>query len=122
MKRLIATLAFVALLPAIALAHEPRPGPNGGVMVDAGNYHTELVAGGTETVTVFLFDAADQPVESAGFKANAILVVNAKPARFPLDPAGGQKLVGKAPGPVEKGAKGAVQLTAPDGTTSQAKF
>lgn len=122
MKRLIAMLAFAALLPAIALAHEPRPGPNGGVMVDAGNYHTELLADGTETVTVFLFDAADQPVESAGFKANAILVVDAKPARFVLEPVGGQKLVGKAPGPVLKGAKGAVQLTAPDGTTSQAKF
>lgn len=122
MKRLIAMLAFAVLLPAIALAHEPRPGPNGGVMVDAGNYHAELLADGTETVTVFLFDAADQPVESAGFKANAILVVNAKPARFSLEPAGGQKLVGKAPGPLMKGAKGAVQLTAPDGTTSQAKF
>ena len=48
-------------------------------------------------MTVFLFDAADQPVESAGFKANAILVVNAKPARTPLEPAGGQKLTGKAP-------------------------
>ena len=73
-------------------------------------------------MTVFLFDAADQPVESAGFKANAILVVNAKPARFPLEPAGGQKLTGKAPGPVQAGVKGAVQLTAPDGSTAQAKF
>ena len=91
-------------------------------MVDAGNFHAELLADGTDTVTVFLFDAADQPVESAGFKANAILVVNAKPARFPLEPAGGQKLTGKAPGPVQAGVKGAVQLTAPDGSTAQAKF
>lgn len=122
MKMLINALAFTALMPALALAHEPRPGPNGGLMVDAGNYHTELLADGSETVTVFLFDVADQPVDSAGFKANAILVVNAKPARFPLEPSGGHKLVGKAPGPVAAGVKGAVQLTAPDGTTLQAKF
>lgn len=122
MKQLVATLAFVLLMPTFVLAHDPRPGPNGGIMVDAGSYHAELVADGTDTVTLFLFDAADQPVDSAGFKANAILVVNAKPERFPLEPAGGQKLVGKAPGSVEAGAKGAVQLTAPDGSTAQAKF
>lgn len=122
MKTLIAALALAALMPAVALAHQPRPGPNGGLMVDAGSYHAELLADGSETVTLFLFDVADKPVESAGFKANAIFVVNAKPARFPLEPAGGQKLVGKAPAPVAPGAKGAVQLTAPDGTTAQAKF
>lgn len=122
MKRLTAALAFAFLVPGLALAHAPRTGPNGGVMVDAGNYHAELLADGSETVTLFLYDAADQPIESAGFKANAILVVGAKPARFPLEPAGGQKLTGKSPGPVENGAKGAVQLTAPDGSTAQAKF
>ncbi len=122
MKMLIAALTLSALMPALALAHEPRPGPNGGLMVDAGSYHAELLADGSETVTLFLFDADDMPVESAGFKARAILVVNAKPARFPLEPGGGQKLVGKAPGPVVAGVKGAVQLTAPDGTTAQAKF
>lgn len=122
MKTLITAFALAILLPATALAHQPRPGPNGGLMVDAGSYHAELLADGSETVTLFLFDAADKPVESAAFKANAILIVNAKPARFSLEPAGGQKLVGKAPGPVAPGATGAVQLTAPDGTTAQAKF
>ena len=122
MKKLASALAFALMIAGPAHAHAPRPGPNGGLMVDAGNYHAELLADGTETVTVFLFDVGDQPVESAGFKANAILVVNGKPARFPLEPAGGQKLSGKAPGPVVAGAKGAVQLTAPDGSTAQAKF
>ena len=122
MKIFTAALAFALMIAGPALAHDPRPGPNGGLMVDAGNYHAELLADGTDTVTVFLFDAADQPIESSGFGANAILVVNGKPARFPLEPAGGQKLTGKAPGPVEAGARGAVQLTAPDGSTAQAKF
>ena len=122
MRILAALLALVLMLSGLALAHEPRPGPNGGLIVDAGNYHAELVVDGSDVVTVFLFDAADQPIESAGFKATAILVVNSKPARFALEPAGGQKLTGKAPGPVQAGVKGAVQLTAPDGSTAQAKF
>lgn len=122
MKKFALTLLSALMLPASALAHEPRPGPNGGLMVDAGNYHTELLVDGTETVTLFLFDVADKPVDSAGFKANAILVVNAKPTRFPLEPAGGQKMVGKAPGAVSTGVKGAIQLTAPDGSMVQAKF
>ena len=122
MRMLATVLALLLMIPGVALAHEPRPGPNGGLMVDAGPYHAELLADGSDTVTVFLFDADDQPIESAGFKATAILVVNSKPVRFALDPAGGQKLTGKAPGPVEAGVKGAVQLTAPDGSTAQAKF
>lgn len=123
MRILAATLALFLMISGVTLAHEPRPGPNGGLLVDAGgSYHAELVADGSDTVTLFLFDAADQPIESAGFKANAILVVNAKPVRFALEPAGGQKLSGKAPGPVPAGVKGAVQLTAPDGSTAQAKF
>lgn len=122
MKKLALTLLFALMLSAAALAHQPRLGPNGGLMVDAGSYHTELLADGTETVTLFLFDAEDKPVDSAGFKANAILVVDSKAARFPLEPAGGQKLIGKAPGAVSAGVKGAVQLTSPDGSKVQAKF
>lgn len=122
MRMLAVLLALFLMVPGLAFAHEPRPGPNCGLMVDAGNYHAELVADGSDTVTVFLFDAADQPIDSAGFKATAILVVNSKPARFALEPAGGQKLTGKAPGAVQAGVKGAVQLTAPDGSTAQAKF
>jgi hypothetical protein len=122
MRHLVAVLALLLMIPGLALAHEPRPGPNGGLVVDAGSYHAELVADGSDTVTLFLYDGSDQPIESAGFKATAILVVNSKPVRFALEPAGGQKLTGKAPGPVEAGVKGAVQLTAPDGSTAQAKF
>ena len=122
MKKLITAISLSLLMTGTALAHNPRPGPNGGLMVDAGNLHAELLVDGSDTVALFLFDAADKPVESAGFKANAILVVGGKPARFQLNPAGGQKLTGKAPSPVETGVKGAVQLTAPDGSTAQAKF
>lgn len=122
MKMILAILALCLLLAPGALAHEPRPGPNGGLMVDAGSYHAELLADGTSKVTLFLFDINDKPIESAGFKANAILIINGKPLRFTLEPAGGQILSGEAPARVEPGVKGAVQISLPDGGTVQAKY
>ena len=50
MKTLIAALTLSALMPTLALAHEPRPGPNGGLMVDAGSYHAELLADGSDAL------------------------------------------------------------------------
>jgi hypothetical protein len=120
--RILTTLTLSLLLTTAALAHDPRPGPNGGLMVDAGNMHTELLVNGTEAVTVYLFDVNDVPVDSVGFKANAILIIDGKPARFALEPGGSSILKGQAPGPVAAGVKGAVQITLPDGSTIQAKY
>jgi len=112
----------LTLLGSVALAHEPAQGPNGGLQVDAGAYHAELVADGTPKVMIFLSDAEGKAISAAGFKANAIFVVDGKPQRFSLEPADGAKLVGTAPVGVPAGAKGAVQLTAPSGATGQAKY
>lgn len=122
MNKFLSALGICMLIISPAFAHEPRPGPNGGLMVDAGNYHTELILEGSENVTLLLFDANDQPVESAGFKANAILIINGKAVRFSLQPADGQTMLGKAPSAVEPGVKGAIQITLPDGSAVQAKY
>ena len=124
------TAAAALLVPGLlaaslltAAAHEPRKGPNGGALVDAGaRYHVELVAKGSEDVVVILSDAQDKPLPVAGFKANAILIVAGKAQRFALEPAEGSRLVGKAPVAIPAGTKGAIQITAPDGATAQAKF
>mgnify|MGYP001300149638 CR=1 FL=1 len=124
----IFTAAFIATSVlatsiAAATAHEPRKGPNGGALVDAGrSYHVELITKGGDEVVVILSDLNDKPVSAAGFKANAILIVGGKAQRFVLEPADGSRLVGKAPVAIPAGTKGAVQLTAPDGATAQAKF
>ena len=121
--RLAAAAAALFLVAGSAAnAHEAAKGHNGGLRVDAGAYHTELLVDGTTKVTVFLSDVNDKPIPAAGFKANAILVVDGKSQRFILDPAEGSKLVGIAPVPVRPGVKGAIQLTAPDGSTAQGKF
>ena len=107
----------ISLLASTAFAHEPRKGPNGGALVDAGAYHIEVVGKGT-TVDVFVSDTIDKPVSTAGFKAMAIIVIDGKTQRVVLAPtADGKTLSGIAPAPVAA-IKGAVQLTAPDGTTA----
>lgn len=122
MTRIVAALLGLALASP-ALAHEPRPGPNGGMKVDAGtSHHAELVADGTPSVTVFLYDTNNQPVAAKGYRANAILVVGGATQRFALQPGEANRLIGTAPVPVPAGAKGAVQITGPDGATAQARF
>ncbi len=124
---IIYRLAAVALSILIAtgsaaFAHEAAKGRNGGLRVDAGKYHTELVVDGTPNVVVYLSDVNDKPIPAKDFLANAILIVDGKSQRFPLSPADGSKLIGTAPAAVKPGVKGAIQLTAPDGETVQGKF
>jgi hypothetical protein len=119
MRLISAAVAFV-LLATPVLAHEPRKGPNGGDLVDAGAYHIEVMAKDT-TLDVFISDNIDRPVSAAGFKALAIIVIDGKTQRVALQPTGdSKKLSGNAPAPVAT-VKGAVQLTAPDGTTATAR-
>ncbi len=125
MKRLRSVLMALPLALAFSAplaAHEAAKGHNGGLRVDAGKYHTELLVDGSTTVAVFLSDAEDKPILAAGFRATAILIIDGKPQRIELKPSEASKMVGTAPAPVKTGVKGVVQLTAPDGSTAQGKF
>ncbi len=123
MLRTILAAGLTLALAAPAFAHDPRPGPNGGLKVDAGaRHHAELVANGTPQVVVFLYDQDDKPVPAAGYRATAILVVDGRTQRFPLQAGEANRLTGTAPVSVPAGAKGAVQITGPDGATAQARF
>lgn len=113
--KLLALMLTLGMAPAFA--HEPRKGPNGGALVDAGTYHIEVIGSGT-TLDVIVSDAADKPVPATGFKALAIIVIDGKTQRIPLEPtADGKKLTGTAPA-VLASLKGAVQLTDRDGKTA----
>ena len=116
--------SFIAagiLLPSLAFAHEPRKGPHGGVLVDAGPYHVEVTAKGT-TIDVYVSDGADRPLPATGFKATAILAIDGKPQRIVLGPADSNRLTGQSTIAAQGALKGAVLLTAPDGKTAQAKL
>ena len=114
-------IAAAALAPSWAWAHEPRKGPHGGILVDAGPYHVEVTVKGT-TVDVYVSDGGDRPLPAAGFKATAILAIDGKPQRIVLGPADSNRLTGQSTTPAQGTLKGAVLLTAPDGKTAQAKL
>ena len=113
--------AAVLLAASSAFAHETGNGPNGGRVTDAGKYHVELVAK-DKVVDVYLLDGSEKPVPADGFKATAILVANGKSARIALTPAGASRLTGTSEVPLTSAPKGAVQLTAPDGSTASGRF
>lgn len=115
-----ALLTSLVLAAAPVCAHETA-GKNGGRVTDAGKYHVELVAKG-QTVDVYLLDGSEKPLPASGFKASAILIEGGKPARVALTPADGNRLTGTSEVPLTAAPKGAVQLTAPDGTTASGKF
>jgi len=118
-KSLVLVCALATALPAVA--HEVAKGPNGGRVVEAGEYHVEAVAKGP-VIDVFLTDAADKPVAATGFKGVAILAVGGKSMRITLEPADATRLSGRATSALPHEWNGVVQITAPGGRTAQAKF
>ncbi len=107
--------AFVAagsLVPSWALAHEPRKGPHGGVLVDAGPYHVEVTVKGT-TVDVYVSDGGDRPLPAAGFKATAILAIDGKPQRIVLVPADSNRLTGQSTIAAQGGFEGCCPIDRP---------
>ena len=120
--KLKVVLAAAALLVAGPVsAHEVNSGQHGGPVVEAGSHHVELVVK-ESTVDVFVTDASDKPVETGGFKGIAILTVAGKPQRIVLETKEGGRLSGTSPVALLSQAKGVVQLTAPNGKTSQGRF
>ena len=89
----IVTVAALLAVPSIVLAHAPKIGANGGAQTDAGSFHVEVVPKGT-TLQVFLRDHSDKDVKTDGFKGTAIFVIDGKPQRIPLTPAGENRLSG----------------------------
>jgi hypothetical protein len=120
MKRILLAAA-AALLATTSLAHGPDKGPNGGVQVDAGDHHMELVAEDTK-LAVYLYDRNDKPVDANGARAIGIFVIDGKSLRIELKPDGVNRLAGTAPAKLPPSPKGAVQVTLPDGQGLQAKF
>jgi hypothetical protein len=113
-------IAATLVMTPPALAHEAK-GPNGGRMVDAGEYHVELVVQPAE-VAVYVTDSGERPVATAGFKGTAILMAEGKAQRIALEPGQNNQLTGKSNVALPADVKGAVQLTTPAGKTAQGQF
>jgi hypothetical protein len=121
MKFTIVALASALITAIPGAAHEVEKGPNGGRVVEAGSNHIELVVN-ANGIDVFVTDASDKPVSIDGFKGVAIFTISGKAQRIVLEPKNGARLSGTAPVTLPAQPAGVVQLTAPDGKTTQARF
>jgi hypothetical protein len=126
--KMLAVIAALALVPtgAVYAQHKhshshAEKGRNGGRIVDAGDYHVELVAK-SGALEVYVTDHDDKPVAVKGYKGIAILSVDGKSQRIALEVADDAKLTGKATGNLPAQPKGVVQIIPPNGKTVSAKF
>ncbi len=116
-RRRLAIILGALMVPAAAQAHEPRKGPNGGTVVDAGSYHVEVSGKGT-VLEVYVSDSLDRPLKVSDFKALAIMVIDGKTHRIPMEPAvDGSKFTASAPAAITS-VRGVVQLTDNTGKTA----
>src|SRR5262245_22370866 len=114
----VIVLAAAAIAATPAKPHDAK-GPNGGLLVHAGNYHFELI-GKENSVEVFLTDQQDKPVSTQAFKGVAVIMLQGKSQRVPLEAAGGNKMTGSATAAVPVVPRGVIQITTPNGKTIQA--
>lgn len=121
MFKSLTALAIVGFV-STASAHEVSKGPNGGPVVDVAGHHVEMVAKGTGFV-LYLTDAADKPLSSAGTKSARAIVQDAgKTATVALSAIEPNKLVGVLAQPLGAGARIVVSATLADGHALQARF
>jgi hypothetical protein len=104
-------------------------GPNGGTLRVVGNHHLELVVdppadspSSEQPVLVYLSDHADQPTDSTGFSARAVIVANRERVNVSLEPDGGNRLSGNAVFGQDPDMVVVVTLTTPEQSSEQARF
>jgi hypothetical protein len=95
------------LLPALMLAAaQPvlaqKTGPNGGLLAGKEGHQTELVVSATEVI-VYILDHG-KPHATKGVKIKAVVQHAGKTSNIDLVAAGGNRMVGKLPVPLGKGA------------------
>lgn len=111
----------IASAPGAALAKEghAHAAPNGGQIQQIGSVEGELLVKGSD-VTLFLMDAQEKKVDTAGYAASAsVLAKGNQQKTVELMPAGDNKLAAKIDFPVE--GKFRASLTLKKGSTEIGK-
>ncbi len=116
-----ALLAAALLLPAAALGHGERIGPNGGVVEDAGKYHVELVVKADE-LRAFVTGAGDAKVDTKGAQASATVLAGKDKLTLKLVPAGGNALAAGGRFDTRAGAKVVLSLALPGQPVVSGRF
>ena len=121
LKALVVLVSLTLASGAYAQHKHGEKGPNGGRLVEAGDYHMELFTR-NGVVDVNVMDHDNKPTPTKGYKGIVILSVQGKSQRIVLEPADTSRLSGKAIGALPADSKGVVQITPPNGKTVQARF
>ncbi|MDX2157891.1 MAG: hypothetical protein SFW09_15435 [Hyphomicrobiaceae bacterium] len=119
---LAAALAFAT--PALAHTDSKfTKGPNGGHIVDAGGgtQHLEMVATGGELI-LYVTDADEKPVDTAGGNAEAQVLVAGKTHKVALTPAGGHIMKGKGDFGAKKGMRVILKTSNVGGASHQVRL
>ena len=123
MKKFLAVVALILWSGAAAAQHNhgDTKVPNGGAMQDVAGVHAELVVSGN-TVTINLFDEANNPVPAKGFSGSLLLVSGNSRETIQLAPSADSALKGEAKNAVATGAQVTLVLKNTAGKSGQAKF
>ena len=120
------TLLFAATtffsIPAFAAdKHNDAHAKHGGVAVEAGIYHVELVAK-EKLLTFYVYDHDDKPTDVKGAKATAHVFSGKDKAAATLVASTGNMMKGETPFTIGSDAKIVVSFTFPGKKPEQARF
>ena len=126
MKYLVLVLGLTVGFGAPAEAHKASKfvqGPNGGHIVDAGGgkQHWEMTAAG-DTLTLYVTDQDEKPVDTAGGSADAQVLVGGKNHKVKLAPAGGNTMKGTGSFKAAKGMRVIVKTDKVGGQSFQVRL
>lgn len=117
----IELLSVVLLLPAAALAHGEKAGPNGGVVEDAGKYHVEMVMRADE-LRAFVTGDGGAKVDTKGAEASATVLVGREKKTLKLIPASGNALAAGGKFDTRAGAKVVLTFSLPGQSAVSGRF
>lgn len=118
---LFASITLFSFPSLAAEKHDDAHAKNGGVAVEAGTYHVELVAK-DKSLTIYVNGHDDKPVEVKGAKATANVFSGKDKGNIVLTSAGSNTMKGETPFAIAADAKIVVSFTLPGKKTEQARF
>ena len=118
---LCAAITSLSLSVNAAEKHDDAHAKHGGVAVEAGTYHVELVTKG-KSLTLYVNGHDDKPTDMKGAKATANVFSGKDKANVALATTGGNMMKGETPFPLGADAKIVVSFTPPGKKTEQARF
>jgi len=118
---LFATTTFFSIPVFAADKHDDAHAKHGGVAVEAGTYHVELVVK-DRSLTFYVNDHGDKPIDMKGAKATANVFSRKDKGAVTLATSGSNTMKGETTFTIASDAKIIVSFTLPGKKSEQARF